>query len=76
MRVIILTEVSEFIKKGRNVFAKHVVDADQEIRPYSEVLIVDEDDELLAVGKAIMNKKEMLTFQHGTAVKVRHGIKK
>ncbi|MHA1377237.1 MAG: PUA domain-containing protein [Candidatus Helarchaeota archaeon] len=75
MRVIILNEVSEFIKQGRNVFAKHVIDADPEIRPYSEVLIVNKEDDLLAVGKAFLNKNEMLAFQNGIAVKVRHGNK-
>lgn len=76
MRVIVKTEVAEFISQGRNVFAKHVVDADNEIRPYSEVLIVNESDDLLAIGKAILNREEMLAFQKGIAVKVRHGSKK
>ncbi|MFX0132656.1 MAG: PUA domain-containing protein [Candidatus Hodarchaeota archaeon] len=76
MRVIVKNEVAEFISQGRNVFAKHVVDADNEIRPYSEVLIVNESDDLLAIGKAILNREEMLAFQKGVAVKVRHGSKK
>lgn len=76
MRVIVKNEVAEFISQGRNVFAKHVIDADSEIRPYSEVLIVNESDDLLAIGKAILNREEMLAFQKGIAVKVRHGSKK
>ncbi|MHA1301577.1 MAG: PUA domain-containing protein [Candidatus Helarchaeota archaeon] len=76
MRVIVQNDVSEFIKQGRNVFAKHVVNADSEIRPNSEVIVVNEDDELLAIGKAVLNQEEMLAFQYGTAVKVRHGNKK
>lgn len=75
MRVIVQNEVSQFISQGRNVFAKHIIDADEEIRPYSEVLVVNEADDLLAVGKAILNREEMLTFKTGIAVKVRHGYK-
>ena len=59
---------------GINVFAKHVKDADPEIRPGSEVIIVDEEDNLLAVGKAILNGKEMIAFKSGIAVKVRRGV--
>ncbi|MFX1451193.1 MAG: PUA domain-containing protein [Promethearchaeota archaeon] len=76
MRIIVKNEVTEFVNQGRNVFAKHVVDADNEIRPYSEVLVVNESDELLAIGKTILNREEMLAFQKGVAVKVRHGVKK
>lgn len=76
LRVKIKDEVAEFVSQGRNVFAKHVVDADIEIRPHSEVLVVNESDDLLAIGKANLNREEMLAFQKGVAVKVRHGSKK
>ena len=66
--------MKKYIRKGRNVFAKHVKDADPEIRPGSEVIIVDEEDNLLAVGKAILNGKEMIAFKSGIAVKVRRGV--
>ena len=75
-RVMILNEVKEFIADGRNVFAKHVVKVDPEILPEDEVVVVSENDELLAVGRAQLSGKYMLAFQKGTAVKVRHGIKK
>ncbi|MEM0085141.1 MAG: PUA domain-containing protein [Candidatus Methanomethylicia archaeon] len=74
MRVIVVNDVKEIIKRGRNVFAKHIKDADPEIRPGSEVIIVDENDELLAVGKAILNGEEMILFKRGIAVKVRKGV--
>jgi len=74
LRVTVMNEVAKYIRKGRNVFAKHVKDADPEIRPGSEVIIVDEEDNLLAVGKAILNGKEMIAFKSGIAVKVRRGV--
>lgn len=75
-RVIIQTDVAEFIKEGRNVFAKHVVATDPTIRPADEVVVVSEEDELLAVGKALLSAKYMLAFQKGVGVKVRYGVKK
>jgi uncharacterized protein with predicted RNA binding PUA domain len=75
-RVVVQTDVGEFIADGRNVFAKHVVKVDPEILPEDEVVVVSEDDELLAVGKAKLSAEYMLAFQRGIAVKTRHGIKK
>ena len=75
-RVVVQNDVSEFIADGRNVFAKHVVRVDPEILPEDEVVVVSEEDKLLAVGRAQLSAEYMLAFQKGTAVKVRHGIKK
>ena len=58
------------------MFAKHVVKVDPEILPEDEVIVVSEEDELLAVGKAKLSAEYMLAFQRGIAVKTRHGIKK
>ncbi len=70
-RVVIDQEVAEFIKEGRNVFAKFVEDADPLIRPHDDVLIVDKEDKLLAYGRATLNRDEMVAFQRGIAVKNR-----
>jgi len=75
-RVIIQSDVAEFIAAGRNVFAKHVVSVDPEILPEDEVIVVSEEDELLAVGRAKLSASYMLAFQKGVAVKVRYGIAK
>ena len=74
LRVVIQGEVAEFIKQGKSVFAKHVVAADQEIRPMEEVLVTDQNDEVIAVGRAILTGTEMPRFKRGVAVKVRHGV--
>ena len=71
MRVVIPSDISEFISKGRNVFAKHILKIDNELRPESEVFIVDPDDNLIALGKLILNKNEIFQFKSGVAVKVR-----
>lgn len=72
-RVVVIEDVSEFIKKGRNLFAKHVQSADPEIRPGEEVLVTDSKDRVLATGRAVLNGKEMKRFKIGLAVKVRRG---
>lgn len=74
-RVVIINDVAKFISEGRTVFAKHVVEADPEIRPTAEVIVVDENDKILAVGKALLNGEEMIAFERGVAVRVRRGIK-
>ncbi|WXG40722.1 MAG: PUA domain-containing protein [Candidatus Freyarchaeum deiterrae] len=71
LRVIILKDIVPFIIQGRSVFAKHIIDADPNIRPGDEVIVVDPDDNLIAVGKAILSEKEMRAFQAGVAVKIR-----
>lgn len=75
-RVIVQSDVSEFIRDGRNVFAKHVVAVDPSIKPADEVIVVSEDDSLLAVGKARLSSEYMLAFDKGLAVNVRYGVKK
>jgi predicted RNA-binding protein (TIGR00451 family) len=74
-RVIVQNDVSEYILQGGNVFAKHVVDCDPSIAPYSEIIAVDQNDRPLAIGKAQLNKQEMLSFSFGIAMKTRRGLK-
>jgi len=76
LRVVVLRGVAEIVSKGKNVFSKHVVDVDPDIRANDEVIVVDEDDRLLATGKAVLSAFEMLEFDRGVAVKVRQGVKK
>lgn len=75
-RVVINKDAIPFVREGKSVFCKFVLDADDEIRPHDEVLIVDENDNLIAIGKALLNKEEMLQFQAGVAVMTRHVAKK
>lgn len=72
-RVVVSSSVAPFVAKGGNVFAKHVVDADAELRPGDDVLLVDEEDALLGVGRTLLNPKEMRDFAHGLAVDTRKG---
>jgi uncharacterized protein with predicted RNA binding PUA domain len=74
-RVIILSEVEEFIRKGKSVFAHHVKQIHPYLRIGSEVLIVNEEDDLLAVGKLSI-PPNYAGLSVGVAVAVRKGIPK
>jgi 7-cyano-7-deazaguanine tRNA-ribosyltransferase len=73
-RVVIHPDVEMEIAKGRNVYAKHVISNDEQIRPADEVFIVNNNDELLAIGRAVLNGEEMKQFTYGQAVKIRKGV--
>lgn len=71
--VTVQNDVSKFIAEGGDVFAVHVLKADKEIRPKDEVIVINENGEVLAVGRAVLSGKEMKAFKIGVAVKVRRG---
>ncbi len=75
LRVVIEKDAVSFVKEGKSVFAKFVIDCDSELRPFDECLIVDEKGHLLAVGRTLLNRDEMLSFEYGMAVKTRESIK-
>ena len=66
-------DVSKFIAEGGDVFAVHVVGADDEIRARDEVVVVEGGGKVLAVGRAVLSGEEMRAFKRGVAVKVRRG---
>ena len=73
-RVVVGEESEPFVRDGRNAFAKFVTVADDGIRPGDEVLVVNDDDELFAVGRAELSGAEALAFDSGVAVMVRSGV--
>jgi len=75
-RIVIADEVSESIADGGNVFAKHVLYVDDYLRAGDEVIVVNEQLDLLAVGTLKLSPTEILSFTYGEAVRVREGIKK
>ncbi|MFQ6009942.1 MAG: tRNA guanosine(15) transglycosylase TgtA [Candidatus Aenigmatarchaeota archaeon] len=62
-------EVAEYIKKGKSMFAKFISKAD-DIIPGEEVAVY-RSKELLAVGRALLNKNEVKEMERGIAVKTR-----
>ena len=74
LRVIVDKDAASFVKQGKSVFAKFVKECDPELRPFDECLIVNDKDELLAVGRCLLNRLEMLSFNYGMAVKTRDAV--
>jgi uncharacterized protein with predicted RNA binding PUA domain len=75
-RVVIRDDVADFVAKGKNAFAKHVIAADPGIRAGDDVLVVAGGDRLIACGAAVFSGAEMLAFNYGAAVRVRQGSEK
>jgi len=71
LRVVVKDDAVPFINEGKSVFAKFVEDCDTELLPLDECLIVDKKDNLLAVGRCLLNKNEMLSFNYGVAASTR-----
>jgi predicted RNA-binding protein (TIGR00451 family) len=73
MTVEVSKDAAPFIAKGKSVFAKHVIHASPQIRPREEAIVLNENIEVLAVGKAALTGREMRAFKRGIAVRVRRG---
>ncbi|MEM4160675.1 MAG: tRNA guanosine(15) transglycosylase TgtA [Thermoplasmata archaeon] len=74
LRCVVTRDSFEFNAKGKNVFAKFVVTMDAELVPGDEVIVVNEADELAAVGRALLTADEVRRFRQGIAVKVRESV--
>jgi len=71
LRVVASDDAAPFVAKGGNVFAKHVLSVDPEIRAGEEVLGVDSGNRLLATGTAVLAPEEMPQIKRGLAVQAR-----
>jgi len=74
-RVVVNSDAEPFAREGKSIFAKFVIDIDINIRANEEVLIVNQNDDLLAFGRSILNSREIKDFNVGQAVKTRKGDK-
>ncbi|MGQ4870509.1 MAG: DUF5591 domain-containing protein [Candidatus Thorarchaeota archaeon] len=60
---------------GGSLFAVAVTNADPQIRPGDEVIVLNRDDDVVAVGRSEMSGREMCEFDNGRAVSIRHKVK-
>ncbi|MHA3962049.1 MAG: DUF5591 domain-containing protein [Candidatus Thorarchaeota archaeon SMTZ1-45] len=58
--------------KGGSVFAVGIQKADFTIRPGDEVVVINESNDVIAVGRSEMSGREMCELPRGRAVTVRH----
>ncbi len=72
--VTVQSAVAQYIAEGGDVFAVHVVKVDEEIGAKDEVIAVDENRRVLAVGRTLLSAAEIRAFKTGVAIKTRHGV--
>lgn len=74
MRAVVVEEVADEIRRGGNLFSRHLLQIDENLRPWDEVLVVDERDRLCGVGRLLLSPSEALYFTKGVAVNIREGV--
>jgi len=74
LRTVVTAESEEFNRKGKNVFARFIIDMDPELRPMDETLVINEKDQLIGVGRTYFNREEALTLRKGMVVELREII--
>ncbi|OPY30858.1 MAG: tRNA-guanine(15) transglycosylase [Methanomassiliicoccales archaeon PtaU1.Bin124] len=75
LRAVVLDDSVPFNREGKNVMSTFVVEADAELRPQDEVIVVDKNDSPVAIGRMVLTGDEIGRFKKGLAIKVREGIK-
>lgn len=65
-------DAAEFVLKGKSALAKFVTNASSSLKAGEEVLVVDSQRQLLGTGRAQLSGSEMLAFDRGVAVVIRH----
>ncbi len=74
-RVRVTEESAAFNSQGKSVFFQFILDADPHIIPYNDVIVIDPENRVVAVGKALASGIEMLQYKKGMAVTINHHIK-
>ena len=67
-------DAAPFVMEGRSVFSKHVVWCGKNVRVAADIPILFENN-VIAVGKAILSSEMISDFNRGVAIKVRDSLK-
>ncbi|MDH3676676.1 MAG: queuine tRNA-ribosyltransferase [Nitrosopumilus sp.] len=67
-------DAAPFIEQGRSVFCKHVVWCGKNIQIASDTPIMFQNN-IIAVGRAVLSSEMIIDFKRGVAVKVRDSLK-
>jgi uncharacterized protein with predicted RNA binding PUA domain len=76
--VVPIEEALPFVSEGRSLFCKHVQWCGSNVRPGSDVAILesyDSNTKIVATGVALLGSASMNRYERGVAVKIREGIK-
>ena len=67
-------DAAPFVQQGRSVFCKHVVRCGKKVSVSMDVSILFQD-QVIAVGKALLSYEMISDFNRGVAVKIRDSLK-
>ncbi len=70
-KVVVKNDFADKITQGMSVMAHHVSRCEGVVKPGDEVLVVDEEGKLLAVGRAVASSKTIVDLERGVVVKIR-----
>lgn len=70
----IVKEAVPFVREGRSVFCKHVLWCGNNVRISADTPVLYQDD-VIAVGKAVLSSKTIPSMKRGVAVKIRDSLK-
>ena len=73
--VVLDDEAEEFVRMGRSIFAKFVLEVDDKIRANDEIFVLNEKRDIIAIGRAQIGAREMIEFRRGVAAENRWGFK-
>ena len=73
--MIPIEEALPFVSEGRSLFCKHVEWFGSNINIGSEVVVIDKNDVVLAVGRSVVSQSQLLGRIGDVAVRIREGIK-
>ena len=73
--VIPYSEAIPFVSEGRSLFCKHVEWCGSNVKVGSDVAVIDNHGDVLAIGRSVLGYEVMKRYRKGVAVKVREGIK-
>jgi uncharacterized protein with predicted RNA binding PUA domain len=73
--IIPIHDATPFVSEGRSLFCQHVEWFGSNINIGSEVVVIDKNDDVLAVGKSVVSQSQLRGRIGDVAVKVREGIK-
>ncbi len=61
--------------EGSTIFAKAIIRADSEIRPNDEVLVINKEGDLLAVGVSRLSGDLLVKMEYGKGINIRQKVK-
>ncbi|MBT8243506.1 MAG: queuine tRNA-ribosyltransferase [Nitrosopumilus sp.] len=67
-------DAAPFVEQGRSVFCKHVVTCGKNVRIASDTPVLF-NEQVIAVGRAILSSEMISDFDRGVAIKVRDSLK-